>query len=165
MADAAVEIIPPSDRLRSRVGARFGGVDPAVLARAEAALLAMSDRFPGWIEEEVARLEAARDELRRGEPGALQHLQSRAHDLKGLGGTYGFPLVTRACASLSRLLDDGSPTPAAMALAGAHVAAVRMLVREGVRDAADAAGAAVCEDLEAQVAARRPPKTSSALGR
>ena len=153
MADAAtVRIIPPSGRR----GAGAGGVDPGAVARAEAALQALSGEFAAWLEEEVARLEAAR--LRRRAAGedaaALEELRLRAHDLKGLGGTSGFPLVTRACASLCRLLDrEAAGTPTPPALVDAHVDAVRALMRQDAHDPAHAGGLALCEGLEARVTA------------
>ena len=153
---ARAQITQPPDRLRAKVGADFTGVDPEAVARAEAALQAMSGQFGGWLEEEVARLEAAR--RRRHAPDAdqasLQELQLRAHDLKGLGGTYGFPLITRACASLCRLLDDeGARGSAPLALVDAHVDTVRVLVRDDVRDPAHPEGLALCQALESRVAA------------
>lgn len=160
MADAArAQIIRPPDRLRARLAARFTGVDPETIARAEAALQALSGQFAGWLEEEVAGLEAARSRLQAAaeDAAALQDVHLRAHDLKGLGGTYGFPLVTRICASLCRLTDPGGAAgaEAPLTLLGAHVDAVRALVRDGVRDPAHPVGRAVCEALEAQVAAHR----------
>ena len=149
------QIIQPSDRLRARVGADFGGVDPVAVARAEAALQALSGEFTAWLEEEVSRLEAARSRVRTAgaAPATLQELHRRAHDLKGLGATYGFPLVTRVCAGLCRLLDDGAGAHAPLSLLDAHVDAVRALVRDDVRDPAHPTGLALCEALEAQVAA------------
>ena len=126
-------------------------VDPAALARAEAALQALSGEFAGWMEEELGRLEAACSRLRAGDadPAAWNELHLRAHDLKGLGATYGHPLATRLCASLCRLLDDpATRTPACRPLAEAHVAAVRATTD---RTPGEVEGARLCEALEAHV--------------
>ena len=132
--------------------ARFGAVDPAALARAEAALQAMSGEFAGWLAEEVARLEAARARLDGPDrAAALDEVHWRAHDLKGLGATYGHPLTTRLAASLCRLLADAPRRDAApRALVEAHVDAVHAAVAPAA-SAADTERA--CEDLEARVEA------------
>lgn len=130
------------------LGARVGALDPQALARAEAALQALSGQFAGWMAEELGRLESARDGLRTASPSAeaWDELHARAHDLKGLGATYGHPMATRICASLCRLLDSPSHRSSApRALAEAHVAAVRASV-DG-----DPAAAGACERLEAAV--------------
>jgi chemotaxis protein histidine kinase CheA len=130
---------------------RAGLLDPRALARAEAALQALSAQFAGWMAEELAGLETARARLhaQAGAAAAWDELHRRAHDLKGLGTTYGHPLATRLCASLCRLLDDPrGRAGASRALVDAHVDAVRVVV-DG---AAEARTASVCEALEARVA-------------
>ncbi len=149
------EIIHAPNALRARVGARFAVADPVAIARAEAALHALSGQFAGWMMEETARLEAARARLHAEPqaPAAWEAVQIRAHDLKGLAGTYGYPLATRACASLCRLLDDpASRASTPLALVDAHVDAVRAMVRDEVQDAAHPVGLDLCSALEAQAA-------------
>ena len=138
------------------------------VARAETALRQLADQFAGWLEEEVARLEAARTaaDPADADHDGLQELHLRAHDLKGLGGVYGFPLVTRVAAGLCRLLhDEAARRDAPPALVDAHVAAVRALVRDGVRDPAHAGGVELCEALEGRVAAHLGDATGSVHGR
>ena len=141
-------VAPPSLR------ARAGSLDPDALARAEAALQALSGQFPGWMAEELAKLEAARARLHAedGAGAAWSELHRHAHDLKGLGTTYGHPMATRLCASLCGLLDDPAwraATP--RALVDAHVDAVRA----SVDGAAEAHTLSVCEALEARAAVER----------
>ena len=86
---------------------------------------------------------------------SIDALLCAAHDLKGLGATYGFPLVTAIAASLCRLTetDDGKavvtrdPT-----LARAHVDALRAIVRDSIRAPNHPLGSALHQTLEAEVA-------------
>lgn len=75
------------------------GLDPVALARAEAALAALSDNYLAWADADLARLRAALDPFR---PDMLFTI---AHDMKGQAGTFGFPLVTELANSLCRLLE------------------------------------------------------------
>ena len=133
---------------------RLRALDPGLLARAEAALQALSREFSGWMTEETGKLEAARARVvaEAGSPAAWDELLGRAHDLKGLGATFGHPLATRICASLCRLLDDPvhrAATP--LALVDSHVDAVRALA-DGLLDAQGPQGVELCESLEARTA-------------
>ena len=141
--------------MRDRIGPRLARIDPEALARAEAALLALSSKYADWLQEELGKLDAAREAIRV--DGAsrtrIDMLFARAHDLKGLGGTYGFPLVSRLAASLCRLLGDGDEriqTP--LALVDGHVKAIKAAVRDDIRDANSSIGAALAGELERHTA-------------
>jgi hypothetical protein len=134
---------------------KFGGLDASAIARAEAALKSLSSNFGEWIKDELTKLEAARDRIRAEGFNAetAETLYFRAHDLKGLGSTYEFPLVTRIAASLCRILHDpATRLEAPLSLVEAHVDAIGQAIRTQLRTDADPAGRALAEDLEAQVA-------------
>jgi hypothetical protein len=134
---------------------KFGGLDAGAIARAEAALKSLSSNFGEWINDELAKLEAARDRIRAEGFNAetAENLYFRAHDLKGLGTTYEFPLVTRIAASLCRILHEPTTRLSApLALVEAHIEAIGKAVRGEIRTDADPAGRAMAENLEAQVA-------------
>lgn len=102
------QVIRPPNPLRAKVGGGFGGIDANAIARAEEALKAMSAQFGQWLNDEVVRLDKAQSDIRSQgyTPETAEALYFRAHDLKGLGTTYEYPLVTRIAASLCRMLDD-----------------------------------------------------------
>jgi hypothetical protein len=131
---------------------RQGGVNADVVARAEAALKALSGQFSRWLQDEVDKLDAAArripSEGLTGEAGDTFYIH--AHDLKGLGGTYEFPIVTRLAGSLCRLLDGGR-AEAPLALVHAHVDAIKTVVRENIRDENQPQGATLVRILEEQV--------------
>ena len=92
---------PSPGGLKLRVGGRLGAIDPAAIAKAEAALKSLSGNFAEWLQDEVNKLDAARQRIRSEGLTAetTENLYLRAHDLKGLGATYEYPLVTRIAGS------------------------------------------------------------------
>jgi hypothetical protein len=133
---------------------RPGGINADVVARAEAALKALSGQFASWLQDEVDKLDAAGRRVAAeglsGEAGDTFYIH--AHDLKGLGGTYEFPIVTRLAGSLCRLLDGGR-AEAPLDLAFAHVDAIKSVVRDGIREESHPQGAGVLRSLEDRVRA------------
>ena len=141
--------------LRDRLGPRFGRIDPDAIAKAEAALKGLSSQFGQWLQDEVGKLEAAREAIRAegANRATVDRLFTHAHDLKGLGATYEFPLVTRIAGSLCKLLGEGDGrvnTP--MALVDAHVNAIRAAVRDNIRDSDNPIGQALASELERHTA-------------
>ncbi|MGE5565697.1 MAG: Hpt domain-containing protein [Parcubacteria group bacterium] len=138
---------------------KFGGLDAAAIARAEAALKSLSTNFGEWMNDELAKLEAARERIRAEGFNAetAENLYFRAHDMKGLGTTYEFPLVTRMAASLCRVLHDpATRLSAPLAVLDAHIDAIGKAVRDQLRTDADPAGRTMAEDLENQVSRLTP---------
>ena len=145
----------PPHPLRQKVGG--GPMDEDVIARAEAALKSLSGQFSRWLQEEITKLDEARAAI--GEEGTTaqttEALYLRAHDLKGLGTTYEFPIITRIAASLCRLLDDPDKRrDAPLFLIDAHIQAIKAAVRDDIRDAGHPVGKVLAEELEARVQAR-----------
>ncbi len=132
--------------------------DSEAIARADGAIAALSGEFEGWFQADVKRLQdarvAAEGESWRGT--ALDGLYRAAHELKGVGATYGYPLATQIAASLCSLLATDAGKAAVGAdpgLALAHVDALRALARDKIKDDAHLVGAMLAETLAARVAA------------
>lgn len=154
MTHSSAKVIQPPNTLRLKVGGAFGGIDAAAIAKAEEALKAMSGQFGQWLQDEIDKLDAAQAAIKAKGLNAetAEVLYFRAHDLKGLGGTYQYPLVTRLAGSLCKLLDDqkkraDAPGP----LLDAHIDAIRAVVRDGIQTDDHPVGRALAQELEAQV--------------
>jgi hypothetical protein len=149
------QMIQAPNHLRLKVGGgRLGAIDPAAIAKAEAALKGLSGNFAQWLDDEVSKLEAARQTVRS--QGLTQEnmesLYLRAHDLKGLGATYGFPLITRIAGLLCRLIDDKSKRlEAPMALVDAHIDAIKAAVRDDIKNEDHPVGRALVQELEGRI--------------
>ena len=149
------QLIPAPTQLRLKVGAgRLGAIDAAAIAKAEAALKSLSGNFGQWLQDEITKLEAARQQVKVAGVNAetMENLYLRAHDLKGLGTTYGYQLITRIAASLCRLIDDKDKRPnAPMPLIDAHIDAIKAAVREDMKADDHPVGAALVSELERRV--------------
>ena len=149
------QVIRPPNPLRAKVGGGFGGIDANAIAKAEEALKAMSAQFGQWLNDEVVKLDQAQADIRaKGyTPETAEALYFRAHDLKGLGATYQYPLVTRIAGSLCRMMDDADKRmQAPVAILDAHVDAIRAVVRDEIQTDDHPVGRDLAEALEARVA-------------
>jgi|CXWL01.1.fsa_nt_gi chemotaxis protein histidine kinase CheA len=158
MSKTGVEMINPREVSRRVLELKRPVFDEQAIARADEAMKVLSESFPEWLDAEVARLQAARSgaDAAQWEAEAVHHLFGAAHDLKGLGTTYGYPLVTQIAASLCRLIetDAGKATTRGdPSLARAHVDAIRAAVRDKITSAAHPIGAALVRALDAEVEA------------
>jgi chemotaxis protein histidine kinase CheA len=152
----SAQVIRPTNTLRMKVGGGFGGIDANAIAKAEEALKAMSSQFGQWLKDEIVKLEQAQTAIR--ETGytaeTAEALYYRAHDLKGLGSTYQYPLVTRLAGSLCKLMDDQQKRMAApLILLDAHIDAIRAVVRDQIQTDEHPTGRILAETLEARVTA------------
>jgi hypothetical protein len=155
-AEGDGEMIQVPNTLRLKVGSRFGALNPGAVARAEAALKSLSGQFAQWLQDELSKLDAARAAVRAQglNDETAARLYTHAHDLKGLGTTYEFPIVTRMAGSLCKLIEEPAKRLSApMSLVDAHIDAIKAAVRDGIKDANHPVGQVICEELERQVTA------------
>ena len=105
MAKPSVQLINPKDFGRRTI--EMPVFDAQSVARADQALKALSGSFQEWLEADVALLQAARVAGEQGgwNAATFDAVLGAAHDLKGLGATYEYPLATKIAASLCRLLE------------------------------------------------------------
>lgn len=161
-SNTPVQVINAPNTLKLRLGGgKFGGIDAAAIAKAEAALKSLSGNFSEWMQDELNKLEAARQAIRVTGLNAetAETLYFRAHDLKGLGATYEFPLVTRIAASLCKLIDDPDTRQSApMFLVDAHIDAIRAAVRDDIKTDTHPVGKILITELERRVAEIAPPE-------
>jgi hypothetical protein len=151
------EIIDPREAGQRHQTLKPPVFDEGALARADKTLEAMSGSFEQWLHADIARLQDARLRAERygWSDAGLDTLWRVAHDLKGMGSTYGFPLVTQLASSLCRLTETEAGKSAARgdtALVCAHVDGLRAAVRDRITSTRDPVGKALVEALETRVA-------------
>ena len=146
-----VEVVQVPNTLQAKVGGKLPAVDEEAIKKAEQALENLKTEFAQWIDEDIARLDAARKAVaeQNASDESIAHLKLTAHDLKGLGQTYNFPLVARLAASLYNLLEN-LPVEVNLPkdLLDAHVEGIRAMVRHDVREGTDETGVALATELE-----------------
>jgi hypothetical protein len=128
--------------LRSRFApVSFSDDDFAAADRAAEKVAASASRL---IPETFANLQAAWDARDDKDfPDAVKDCRAIAHDLAGLGGSLGYPIITDLARSLCRFIDVCDlEHPDAREIIGAHIAALSGVVenrmsrcREGMADA------------------------------
>jgi chemotaxis protein histidine kinase CheA len=150
-------MIQPNNALRLKVGGgRLGVIDPAAIAKAEAALKSLASNFTQWLNDEITKLENARQTVRNDgvTTETMENLYLRAHDLKGLGTTYGYQLITRIAGSLCRLIDDKEKRATVpLELVDAHIDAIKAAVRDDIKSDDHPVGSVLVEELERRVRA------------
>ena len=131
------------NRLKEKAASGSGGatgpgtISAEALAEAEKVFQSMADDYPDWVQGHLDRMEShyqrciGRPELR---PRLFKGLNDIAHDLKGQGGTFGYPLVTVIADSLynfsrpREIFGDEQ-----VALVRAHLDAIRTVVHQRIK--------------------------------
>jgi hypothetical protein len=154
---AKAQLINPRDQGVRTLDLKKPIFDAGAVARADQALEAMGDDFQVWLDADVERLQASRvrADAANWTPLAQEDIHAIAHDLKGLGATYGSLLATQIAASLCRLIETDAGKALAQrdpALVRAHIDALRASVRDGIRSTEHPIGRAVLQALETRVA-------------
>ncbi len=122
----------------------------AAVADAQAAVAGLSDKYIGWVNDDLKRLDAAIARLGDGsDPAALQAVYDVSHDIKGQGSTFGYALVTEIAHRLCRYADDASRRQHVdRAVIDAHVSALRTVVDNRIQGNAGELGAEILRALE-----------------
>jgi chemotaxis protein histidine kinase CheA len=148
-----IEVFTPPNMLKAKVGS--GGLSSSVIKRAEQALEELKEEFAVWIVEDVNRLVQRRDFYQaQSNEEALAELYRASHDLRGQASTFDYPLIARVATSLCNLTDDtnnGLEIP--ITLINAHVDAMKVIVRDHIKDPTDQIATALAGELERQVSA------------
>ncbi len=132
------EVIRPPNTLSKAVAKALPGSVPEdeAIARAEAAMVELSEQFAGWMKAECDRLDSSRRRVRKDGLRKDTHteLYRAAHDIRGQATTFGFPLIEPVADSLCRLIEhtpDLARIP--LALIDQHVDAVRAIARKNAK--------------------------------
>lgn len=146
-----IELFMPPNILKAKMGGGIGGIDMAAIKRAEAAIETLKTEFTDWITKDVANLAGRRDAY-AAQPGkeSCADLYRASHDLRGQALTFEFPLVARVASTLCRLLDTENVAPP-LNLIDAHVNAIRVIVKQNMKDKADLTAAVLIKELDSRV--------------
>lgn len=144
--------------LRDKTGVGKGvaaSISPELLSRAQQAIDKLSEDYPDWA---LAQVNALYDLHKKcvfsTEQRAARYrdIHRIAHDLKGQGGTFGYPLVSVFAESLYRMTDMQSKhTDTEIEMIKAHVDAIRVVIQSRLKDPDSDAGARLRRVLSAVV--------------
>lgn len=147
-----IEIFMPPNILKAKMGGGIGGLDMAAIKRAEAAMASLKDEFGDWINSDVSKLADMRDGFAANPgPDTVGDLYRASHDLRGQALTFEFPLVARIATILCKLI-DGVGDKAPLNLIDAHVNAIRVIVKQKIKEATDPIAVTLMKELDDRVA-------------
>ena len=152
-----VEYTPPSYALKAKAPRSKKDLGE-MLIEADQGLAEMSKDYIDYAREDAKRLGAACDRFES--PGeakeAIETAYWIAHQMKGQGGTFGYPLITAVGASLCNILDGRESLDAVQIEAvRLHIEAMLLVVSRPLRGD-DPEGAAMMEGLlKVEAVARR----------
>lgn len=130
----------------------------AAAAECDSTMGALRADYERWTHDALARMTEALITARaRSEARALalRQLFEAAHDVKGQGASFGYPLLSRIGQSLCRLGHGASyeAFPAeTLKVVGAHIDAMKIILEKRIRGDGGALGARLAEKLESMAA-------------
>ena len=129
-------ILPPSQDLKRRIGGALKPLTDLQIEQVQATLESFATGMGDWLRSDLKRLDAARAAFLddRQSRDRIRNLHRASHDLKGLGHTYGYPIVSviadTLCKSIDALAEKGD-IPGD--LINAHVDALLAVVNLNIR--------------------------------
>lgn len=127
-----------------------------VLARAQAAVEDLAKGYTTWARADVDRARKALEAAASDPAQRTRHMEELfrvAHDLKGQGASFGYPLITKLADSLCRLTRDRklSYGDQHLDLAKAHLDAVQLVLTKEIKGEGGQVGAELAAKLKARV--------------
>ncbi len=142
------------NRLREKTAGLGGGnsrISDEALQAAENALKKMAEDYPDWVSNLIVKLQEQHGrcvdtpETRR---DSFEVINTISHDMKGQGGTFGYPLITDFADSLYALSTmKDNITDNKVELVKAHVDAMRAVIRGRVSGDGGETGARLVQSL------------------
>ena len=142
-------------RLRNRLKAKVGGsgmggpgeFSADILERVAEEVRKMAEDYPDWVKEHLGAVQQEYEQARDNPEQRAKRMKAinlAAHELKGQGGIFGYPLMTTFGDSLYAFTAaDGGLSDSHMEIIKAHIDAMRVVINERV----EGDGGAVGEEL------------------
>ena len=150
--------VPAGDAARGPAEADLPGIADEILAKAEAVIDRLAAEYPSHARRDIAELNRYADKMANDRDNRAVHYEEIlriAHDLRGQGVLFGYPLMTRCAGSLcraTRLVE--AHDRAILDIVRAHVAALQAILAAGVTGVGDRTTLAVAAGLEMLVSTR-----------
>lgn len=153
-------------RLARKLGGRpgmLGEVPTAIIEQAEAALNRTQPKFTEWAAQYLDDLaEMAKAAAEESDPAKRDAIFGRinivAHELRGQGGVFGYPLITTIGKMLYIATLEGRPEDdRAIEIVRCHIDALRAVLRDGITGDGGTVGRDLIRGLKASIAKRLHP--------
>ncbi len=147
-----------ANRLRSKTGLPPGApatISSEALKKAQIAIDEMAEDYPDWAIGQVDQLAEKHKRLIFSPDARTEHykeIHRIAHDLKGQGGTFGYPLVSTISEALYRItVKDAKYTDAEVEIIKAHIDSIRIVLQTREKDPESVTGQRVQRALDAVI--------------
>ncbi len=115
----------------------LANINADTIRRAEEAVSKLASQYREWVRGDLAKLHEALAAAKAGGPArdtAYDRIRHIAHDLRGQGSTFGYPLVTRIAQSISHTLKGRVADADNDAELASHVEAIAGVIEQDVSD-------------------------------
>lgn len=147
-----------SNRLRAKTGVPAGAtarISAEALQKAQSVIDEMAQDYPDWAIGQVDQLGEKHKRLVFSPEARAEHYKEVhriAHDMKGQGGTFGYPLVSTLAEALYRMTDTNAKyTDAEVEIIKAHIDFIRIVLQTREKDPESVTGKRVQRALEAVI--------------
>ena len=150
--------VPTAETAEKPVKPATPSIADEVLAKAEAAIDRLAAEYPRHAGRDIADLNRCVESMASDTDNQAAHYNEIlriAHDVRGQGSLFGYPLLTRCAGSLcraTRLLE--AHDRAALNIVRAHVAAMQAILETGVVGVENKTAQAIAAGLEMLVSSR-----------
>lgn len=126
-------------------------INSDMIKRAEKAVEELASQYSGWATEDIVKLRGLLSEAEN-DPAThddrLHAIYRIAHDMRGQGSTFGFPLVTRIAGLLCTYLKTPDEGDVALNTVRAHIDALEKVIEQKATDEASAAAVEILSTLK-----------------
>ena len=132
------------------------GISKKMLQQAQAEFNKMADEYPQWVQSYLNKLTRL-VEVCKEQPDKrhllFKKLAEMAHDLKGQGGTFGYPLISKTSDSLFNFTEemDGKILDNHVEIVKAHVDVMKAVINGRVEGDGGDIGKALMQELRAAI--------------
>ena len=135
--DKGIRFYTPPRQLRAKTGGDVD-IDPDRIARIQRDLDSWNEGFIGWTLQFIKQLRALLEKARQKDPSTRRsdfaRINQIAHELRGQGGIFGYPLVSSVAKSLFELTKDTlDRSDDCLVLIRNHIETLQAVLRDEVR--------------------------------
>lgn len=151
------EYIYPPNTLKNKVTVDVSSVDASALEQAELAIGEMAEDYLGWVKDDLVALEEAYNKA-LSDPSsadaAKEDIHGYAHDIKGQGGSFGYPLMTAVGNQLAKFIESipGALSAPQLQVVKVHIDTLKLIIVERMDGDGGKAGDRLLRALDAVIA-------------
>ena len=144
-------IKPPNNMMKAKIGDGRVKLDSEAIQRAEARIKKSGRNFPMWAQGDLDGIDQALAAARKypdQQEECIMQIFRRSMELKALGGSFGYDLISQVGDSLKKYTESRSEAnPRDVEIIDAHVNAIRVVLAKDIRGEGGELGRAIVDSL------------------